>query len=272
MTSKVAVITGAAGGLGAASVGALAARGWRVFAADLDPDAVELREGVVPCRVDVTDVASVARLCDDVQDAVDGVDAVVSFAGILAVGSLVEIEEAEFARVLEVNVMGTFRVNRGLFPLVRARRGRFVTISSETGWQTAMPFNGPYAMSKHAIEAYSDALRREMALLGLHVVKIQPGPFRTAMVSGMQSRFTAAADHSTHFGGLLRRMLPFLVREQARAHDPSVLARVVVRACEARHPRVAYSVRPEPTRRVLSWLPDGVVDRILKAALPRSAR
>ncbi|MEO0600923.1 MAG: SDR family NAD(P)-dependent oxidoreductase, partial [Myxococcota bacterium] len=184
----------------------------------------------------------------------------------------VHLEDARDRGFLEVNVMGTFRVNRALFPLVKARGGRFVNISSETGWQTAMPFNGPYAMSKHAIEAYSDALRREMAMLGLPVVKIQPGPFRTSMVSGMHAHFAAAADHSTHFGALLRRMRRFLDREQARAHDPAVLARVVVKACEARRPRAAYSVRPEPTRRVLSWLPDGVVDRILKAALPRSAR
>jgi len=270
MARRVAVVSGAAGGLGAATVRALAGRGWRVFAGDLEPTAVPSDDGIVAVRLDVTDPLTVEGLRERVREEEGGVDAVVNFAGVLAVGSLVEIAESDMIRVLDVNVLGTWRVNRALFPLVRERRGRIVNISSETGWQTGMPFNGPYAMSKHAIECYSDALRRELALLGVPVVKIQPGPFRTSMTGGIERRFTAAAEASAYFGPVLRRMLPMLAREQARASDPAELAKVVVEACEARRPRRVYSVRPDPTRRVLSWLPDGVVDRILRVALGAS--
>jgi NAD(P)-dependent dehydrogenase (short-subunit alcohol dehydrogenase family) len=78
---------------------------------------------------------------------------------------MVEMDEAVMKRVLDVNVMGTFRVNKAFFPLIKARRGRILNISSETGWQSGGPFDGAYASSKHCIEAYSDSLRRELALL-----------------------------------------------------------------------------------------------------------
>ncbi len=121
---------------------------------------------------------------------VDGLDGVVNFAGILAVGSSSRSKET-CAACSTSTCMGTVRVNRALFPLVLARKGRIVNISSETGWQSGMPFNGPYAMSKHAIEAYSDSLRRELMFLGVQVIKIQPGPFRTAMVAGIDATLRA---------------------------------------------------------------------------------
>lgn len=270
MRDKTVVVTGAGGGLGAATATALADRGWQVFGGDLDPAAVPVHDRVTPVSLDVTDSSSVAVLRDTIAAATDGIDAVVNFAGVLAVGSLVELSEAEFVRVFDVNVLGTFRVNRALFALVHARRGRLVNISSETGWQTPMPFNGAYAASKHAIEAYSDALRRELALLGMPVIKIQPGPFKTDMVSSIEDRFDRAATASRYFEPVLRGMMAYLAAEQARANDPRALAEVVVQACEARSPRAAYSVRPDPSRRLLQWMPDRWVDGLLTRFLRRS--
>src|SRR5699024_11538306 len=62
--------------------------------------------------------------------------------------------------------------------------------SSETGPQHGMPMNGPYAMSKHAVEAYADSLRRELMFLGIDVVLVQPGPFRTGMTASIRRRFS----------------------------------------------------------------------------------
>jgi NAD(P)-dependent dehydrogenase (short-subunit alcohol dehydrogenase family) len=207
------VITGAAGGLGAAACALLADHGWRVFAADLPGealDAVAERSSVVAVPLDVTDPASVAALAETVADHLagesgasggpPGLQGVVNFAGILEVGSVIEVPPAVAERVLAVNVLGTYRVNQALFPLLLAGRGRIVNISSETGWQSGGPFNGVYAMTKHAIEAYSDSLRRELMLLDIPVVKVQPGPFRTSMVHSIEDRFERAARASTHFG------------------------------------------------------------------------
>ena len=216
---KTVFITGAAGGLGASATRHLAERNWHVFAADFDEEA--LREigkesNVTGVALDVTDPASVEAARALVAESCDGLDGIVNFAGILAVGSVIEIESETIRRVLDVNVMGTVRVNHALFPLVLARKGRIINISSETGWQSGMPFNGAYAMSKHAIEAYSDSLRRELMFLDVPVIKIQPGPFRTAMVAGIERGFTRAAEASTYFKEMLMRLKHVTLKEQAR--------------------------------------------------------
>jgi len=272
MTAKTVFITGAAGGLGASTSRHLAERGWHVFAADFDDAA--LREiakegGITPVTLDVTDPASVEAARARVAAACDGLDGVVNFAGILGVGSVIEIDSEAVRRVLDVNVMGTVRVNRALFPLVLARKGRIVNISSETGWQSAMPFNGAYALSKHAIEAYSDALRRELMFLDVPVIKIQPGPFRTGMVASIEQNFERVAQASTHFKELLQTLKKATVREQGKAHDPALLAEVVHTALTTRYPRIAYSVKPDPQRVALNALPDWVADPLLKLALGR---
>lgn len=260
-------VTGGAGGLGGATAKYLAERGWRVFAGDCVAAAlarIGTQRNITPVRVDVSDAASVNAAARSVAKRVDGLDGVVNFAGILTVGSLIEISEETMRRVLDVNVMGTFRVNRALFPLVLARRGRIINISSEAGWQTGMPFNGPYGMSKHAIEAYSDSLRRELMLLGIAVIKIQPGPFKTEMVAGIERKFSRAAKESTHFGKLLDTLKGMTLAEQQKAHDPLLIAETVHHALTVRRPAVAYSVKPDPARTALNLLPDRVVDTLLE--------
>lgn len=268
--TRTAFVTGAAGGLGAATTRLLVDRGWEVLAADLPGPSLEaLGElpHVHPVPVDVTDADSVARAAADVPT--DGLDAVVTFAGVLRVGSVAEVDEADLRLVLDVNLLGTYRVVRALFDAVVARRGRIVVISSETGWQTAAPFNGPYAISKHAVEAYADALRREAALLGVHVTKMQPGPFRTDMVDGIRAAFASAAASSRHFGPVLERLGPRAASEVGRASDPALLAEAVHRALTSPRPRAAWSVRPDRTRSLLERLPTGVQDRLVVAALQR---
>jgi NAD(P)-dependent dehydrogenase (short-subunit alcohol dehydrogenase family) len=270
------VLTGAGGGLGAATARMLSFKGWSVIAADLPSAALERvadRDGVTACETDVTDADSVDRLATVALERTGGrVDAVVNFAGVLEVGSVSEIAEQRLRRVFEVNVFGTYRVNRALFDQVVAARGRIVNISSETGWQSGGPFNGPYAMSKHAIEAYSDSLRREAALLGVRVVKVQPGPFRTAMVESIKRRFDAAAGSSRWFGTELRRVGELAAGEQDRAHPPVELAEVVLEALTARRPKAAYSVHPATSRVWLERMPTRMADAAIAAALTSRSR
>lgn len=263
MSPRTILVTGAAGGLGEATARLFAERGWTVFAADL---VLPSYDGVVPLALDVTDDASVGRAVAEVAaQCPDGLGAVVNFAGVLQVGALVEIEEAALRQVLEVNVLGTWRVNKAVFGLLRAGSGRVVNISSETGWQKAMFLNGPYAMSKHAVEAYSDALRRELMFLGLPVVIVQPGPFRTGMTGGIERAFERAVVPGSPFERLVRKVGRAAAREGGG--DPAELAGVIWQAVTAEKPRTRYSVRPDRARTVLHRLPDTVADRLLLRAM-----
>ena len=183
---------------------------------------------------------------------------------------MTDIPEERLARILDINVMGTFRVNKKFFPLIEAAKGRIVNISSETGWQSAAPFNGPYAMSKYAIEAYSTALRRELALLGVKVVTVQPGPFRTSMVEGIERAFTQAEDETPKFAAVLRKLKGLAGKQIRSAHDPDLLAQVIETALTAKRPKLVYSVKPDWARSSLEKLPLRAVDQVYLAVLRRA--
>ena len=273
MTKRTALITGAGGGLGHALVERLVMDGWRIFAADISKDLLRTSmhdPDVVPIEMDVTDRESLRSAYDAIASHTDRLDGLVNFAGIMGVGSLTDIPEERLARILDINVMGTYRVNKKFFPLVEAAKGRIVNISSETGWQSAAPFNGPYAMSKYAIEAYSTALRRELAVLGVKVITIQPGPFRTSMVEGIERAFTQAETETTRFASVLRTLKGLASKTSKSAHDPDILAQVIETALTARRPKPVYSVKPDRARSALEMLPLRATDQVYLTLLKRA--
>ena len=275
MTKKTALVTGAGGGLGHATVERLVANGWKVFEADLSKDMLRSSmhdPDVVPVVMDVTDNDSIGSAYDAIESQTDHLDAIVNFAGVMGVGSLTDIPEERLARILDINVMGTYRVNKKFLPLVEASRGRIVNLSSETGWQSAAPFNGPYAMSKHAVEAYSTALRRELALLGIKVITIQPGAFRTNMVAGIERAFTAAEAETPRFAPVLRKLKSLAGKEIASASDPDILAQVIETALTTKRPKPVYSVKPDRLRSALEALPLRASDRLYLAVLQRAQK
>ena len=273
MTKKTALVTGAGGGLGHATMERLLADGWKVFAADISRDLLRTSmhdPDAVPVVMDVTDQKSIQSAYDTVASQADRLDAIVNFAGVMGVGSLTDIPEERLARILDINVMGTYRVNKTFLPLVEAAKGRIVNLSSETGWQSAAPFNGPYAMSKHAIEAYSTALRRELALLGIKVITIQPGAFRTNMVAGIEDAFTAAEAETPKFAKVLRKLKALAGKEIESARDPDILAQVIEDALTVKRPKPVYSVKPDFLRSSIEKLPLRTADRLYLAVLRRA--
>jgi NAD(P)-dependent dehydrogenase (short-subunit alcohol dehydrogenase family) len=273
MGHRTALITGAGGGLGHATVERLVAKGWKVFAADIRTDLLRSSmhdPDVVPILMDVTDRDSVKSAYETISSHTDSLDGVVNFAGVMGLGSLTDIPEERLARILDINVMGTFRVNKTFLPLLEVAKGRIVNISSETGWQSAAPFNGPYAMSKYAIEAYSTALRRELALLGIRVVTVQPGPFRTDMVAGIERAFTQAESETARFATVIRALKGLAAKQINSAHDPDILAQVIETALTAKRPKPVYSVKPDRLRSSLERLPLRAIDRVYVTVLRRA--
>lgn len=263
---RTVLITGASGGLGAATTQRFAREGWTVFATDLTPP--PKTRNVVPVQMDVTDTTSVDTALAQIGDrSPAGLGCVVSLAGILGIGPLAEMADDTLQRVIDVNIMGTHRAVRACFPLLRACGGRVILISSETGWQRAMPFNGAYAMSKHAVEAYGDALRRELACIGIPVSIVQPGPFRTGMTASIAAEFARATLPDSPFATMARKVGRMAAKEHEKASAPAVLAKVIVDAATCDRPQPRYSVRPNRARILIDKLPVRVVDAILARVL-----
>lgn len=268
--NKTALITGGAGGFGMALTEKLVSHGWHVFAADCDQKGLAKlagKENIMAIPLDVTSTGSVQAAFEEVSKHTDSLDAVINFAGILRVGPMIEMDEKVVQQVLDINLMGTWRVNKAFFPLLK--QGRIVNVSSETGWHTASPFNGAYAMSKYGIEAYSDALRRELSIYNIPVIKIQPGPFKTNMVSNTVEGFRQAAKTSQLYSKQLEHFGDLVYEANLKAGDPEYLSEVIYNALTVKNPKAAYSVKADPRRSFLEYLPIGLSDGIFKKLLNR---
>lgn len=267
------LVTGACGGLGARVMELLAARGARVFAADRDLHALARLPAsalLVPVPMDVAVRASVAEARERIAGLAGRIDGIVCAAGIFAGGPLVEMAEEEVQQALDVNVMGAFRVVREFYPLLDAECGRIVLISSESA-RAGMPFTGPYAMSKRALEAYADSLRRELSSLGIRVSVIQPGAFRTALLARAREALGRGSAGSP-FAGALDRAGQMLDRESKKGMAPDRVARLVVHALACARPRSRYRVGNDPLRALLAGLPAPCADALIGRFLWPSAR
>lgn len=265
---KQIFFTGATGGLGEVCVRALAARGWRVFAGGTNEaklQALAAVPNVIPIRVDVTDVSSLREAHQAVLSHTDRLDAVANFAGLTAFASLVEGDAiAVCERLVDINVMGTVRTNALFFDLIEAGHGRIVNCSSSAGWMTAQPFAGPYVLSKRAIEAYSDSLRRELMYLGIPVIKIQPGSYQTHITGEVSRGYDQVFATTTRYRAVLARMKPLMDQTLRHSGDPADLARVVVRALEAKRPRARNRKGSGVLLSLLELLPEAGVDWVYK--------
>ncbi|HEX3290328.1 MAG TPA: glucose 1-dehydrogenase [Gaiella sp.] len=180
LEGKVAVVTGAAQGIGRAIAGGLAADGARIVVADLrgaEEAAASYRDGV-GLTVDVADEAQAARLVDETVTTCGGIDVLVNNAGLYAslpMRPFTEIPLEEWRQVMDVNVASMFLVSRAAVPAMRERGGgAIVNISSGTPFR-GVPFLLHYVTSKGAIVAFTRALAKELGRDGIRVNCVAPG-------------------------------------------------------------------------------------------------
>jgi len=273
--NELIVVTGASTGMGAATAEELARRGFHVLAGvrrEADADALRA-DGIEPQILDITVESDIAAIADRVTRDPRPRRALVNNAGI-AINSPVEtLPMAQWRRQFEVNLFGHIAITQALLPELFKSCGTVVNISS-VGGKVVLPTYGAYAGSKFALEAASDALRREVSDLGVKVVVVEPGAVKTAMpergiatAQGLIADMTAA--QLARYGDLNAA-----VTAQARSFlDIGVpaehAAKVIVKAATASRPRTRYTIGRDAAVlvRLSRVLPDRVLDRIMRRNL-----
>jgi 2-dehydro-3-deoxy-L-rhamnonate dehydrogenase (NAD+) len=188
LAGKRAIVTGAAGGIGAAVARRLAAEGARVAlldVADAGPAAEEISPDSIALRCDVRSADQVTAAVSDVAEAFGGIDIVVNNAGVIGpVVPLRDYPEDEFLRVLDIDLVGTYRVSRAALPhLLDAGWGRIVNIASIAG-KNGNPRMTAYAAAKAGIIGFTKALGRELATSGVLVNAVAPGGVGDTGITG----------------------------------------------------------------------------------------
>ncbi|OBB92630.1 SDR family NAD(P)-dependent oxidoreductase [Mycobacterium sp. 852002-40037_SCH5390672] len=280
--NELIVVTGASTGIGAASARELAHKGFHVLAGvrrEVDADALRA-EGIEPHILDITMESDVAAIADRVaRDPLHRpLRALVNNAGI-AVNSPVEtLPMDQWRRQFEVNLFGHIAMTQALLPALLLSAGTVVNISS-VGGKVVLPTYGAYAGSKFALEAASDALRREVAELGIKVVVVEPGAVKTEMAErgittaeGLMANLTDA--HLARYGDLIAA-----VTAQARSFGEDGVsaahaAKVIAKAATASRPRTRYTIGRDAAIlvRINRVVSDRVLDRIVRQNLRSFAK
>lgn len=282
---ELIVVTGASTGMGAATARELAHKGFHVLAgvrreADAEALVAEGLEGLEPRILDITVESDVAAIADRVvNDPLHRpLRALVNNAGIAINAPVETLPMPEWRRQFEVNLFGHIAVTQALLPALLLSSGTIVNISS-VGGKVVLPTYGAYAGSKFALEAVSDALRREVGDLGIKVVVVEPGAVKTEMAErgiataeGLMANMTAAQ---------LARYddLAAAVTAQARSFGEDGVsaehaAKVIAKAATSSRPRTRYTIGRDAAilLRISRVVSDRVLDRIVRLNLRSFAR
>jgi NAD(P)-dependent dehydrogenase (short-subunit alcohol dehydrogenase family) len=275
------LITGVSTGIGYAATADLTQRGYHVFGsvrsqADAERLQQEIPTNFTPLVFDVTDGEGVETAVATIAQTItpQGLTALINNAGISTPGPLQHMPLEKFRNQFEVNLFGLLHVTQQCLPLLGARSnpghppGRIINISSVSG-RIAYPFMGAYAAAKHALEAVSDSLRRELLHYGIDVILIEPGTVQTPIVSKFAEQIAPYAE--TDYGPILQKVIQKAAEREDKALPVTAVTGVIRTALESKRPRTRYPI----PRRWLSgwllprWLPDRWFDWLVARQLQK---
>ena len=274
------VITGASTGIGAACALHLDRLGFVVFAGvrKLEDGATLQQQGVsglTALVLDVTDEGVIGQAQVFVSRKVgsNGLYGLINNAGIAVVGPLEAVPIADLRRQLEINVIGQIAVTQAFLPLVRQARGRVVNMGSIAG-RGAMPLMGPYAASKFALEAMTDALRLELQQWGIEVSIVEPGAIATPIweksgKSAADLEIAMPIEMRSMYASVVAAVRKVVGEAAKRAISADAVAQAVEHALTASRPKTRYLVGTDAKLRALmiKLLPDRLSDTVLTWAL-----
>jgi NAD(P)-dependent dehydrogenase (short-subunit alcohol dehydrogenase family) len=268
---RAALVTGASSGIGAACAARLVSTGWRVFAGVRGLG--NAPKGTQELLLDVTSEEQIRAAAQRI----DRLDALVNNAGIGYGGPLELLHPDDLRKQFDVNVLGQVAVMQAMLPALRAAHthqgtgGRIVFMSS-VGGRVAMAYTAPYAASKHAIEAFGDALRVELASSHVQVALVEPGSVATpiwdkARETGEQ--VNVPPQLQKEYGHVPAAMDKALRDTAKRGVPAEQVAETIERALSARRMKSRYVVGRDARAMILArgLLPDHVFDRVAKRVL-----
>lgn len=249
-TQKAILVTGASSGIGKNIAVRLAGEGYLVYAGARTPADIAMLsaiENVQGVRLDVTVQADVDAAAERLM--ADGVElqGVVNNAGVVAMGLLIEIDEAELDFLFDVNVYGPYRIVKAFAPLLIESQGRVVNISSMAGIMSP-PGYGAYSMSKHAIEAFNDTLAYELGTVGVGVSAIAPGPFKSNAAASACERYRRQSHdvEQSLLPDLAAELAEACVGEESQFPEPDPVADAVLQALTVDSPKARYLAPSHP--------------------------
>lgn len=269
---RVVLITGASSGIGRACALYLAQRGFRVYGTSRHASELQAgggadssdaaANGFSMLAMDVTNDQSVESGVNAVLCREGRLDVLVNNAGMGIAGPLESTSIEEATRQFDVNFFGVFRLCSAVLPAMRRQGGGYIVNIGSIGGVVAIPYQGLYSASKFALEGLSEALRLEVRPLGVRVVVIQPGDYKTAFTKNR--RLIGRSNEDGVYQKPFRSALERMTEDERSGPDPEEVARLLHRIVETRNPRLRYTVG-KIDQRGAAWmkrlLPYSIIER-----------
>ncbi|MGK2927185.1 MAG: SDR family oxidoreductase [Lysobacterales bacterium] len=263
---KAVLVTGASSGLGRVMAEAMAAKGHFVYAgARNDADLAELDaiENIQAVRLDVNQQDQIDAAGKTIREAGRGLYGLVNNAGVAVLSPLIEIDEEDFHYQMNANIYGVYRITRAFAPLIIESKGRISVIGSISGTLSDATW-GPYSMTKHAMEAFADALADEMKQFDVSVSLIQPGAYRSSIgksaLERMEQQNQSAAD--SQFEKQMNEGINWLNRFEKDHGDPTEVAEAVMKSLFDDHPKPRYLI--VPSQEQAYWTINRAIERMVE--------
>ena len=231
-SKKTWLITGAGRGMGVEFAKAALAAGHNVVATGRNPDAVAKAVGdaddLLAVKLDVTQRGDAEAAVKAAVERFGRIDVLVNNAATFEAGFFEELAPEQIERTLDANLVGQMHVTRAVLPVMRAQgAGHVVTISSTAGLASGVEFTSAYAASKFGVEGWMEALRVEIAPFGIHTTVVNPGFFRTELLSEQSTNYAepTIADYDARRGPL---MAAWTATHGQQAGDPAKLAQALL--------------------------------------------
>ncbi|MBP6236583.1 MAG: SDR family NAD(P)-dependent oxidoreductase [Saprospiraceae bacterium] len=272
-------ITGVSTGIGYDALTSLVSRGYFVIGTvrkSEDSDKLKKEFGD-KCIILIFDVRDVDKCTAEIKKVIpklekEGLFCLINNAGIAIPGPLQHITEDEFEQQMDVNVKSVRRITNMLLPYLGTDKkyepGKIINISSVSGLFNS-PYNGSYCISKHALESMTDVYRRELAMFGIRVSAIQPGPIKTEIWN--KSKGTLDRFKDTAYGELLSSADKMIENAEKSAFDVKVVTDIIINILQSKQPKTKYLIhRKKFLFRLLAfYLPDKLVDKMIAKTLAK---
>jgi short-subunit dehydrogenase len=275
MDRKVALVTGASSGIGAATARRLHEGGYLVHAGARRVARMQdlAQDGISVVALDVADDSSMTGVVGKILADHGRIDVLINNAGYGSYGSVEDVPLAEGRYQLEVNLFGLARLTQLVTPQMRAAgAGKIVNVSS-IGGHLGEPLGAWYHASKFAVEGFSDSLRLELHPFDIDVIVMEPGAIRTEWGKGaLESAEKYSGD--TAYGQQVDAMRALYAHAERRGSEPEIVAEAIFKAISAAKPKARYAV-PFSAKAIIAAMnlvPDRVMDAGRHAAMARLSR
>jgi NAD(P)-dependent dehydrogenase (short-subunit alcohol dehydrogenase family) len=236
--SPVWFITGCSSGFGRAFARAALAHGFRVVATARDPKKLEdltagHEDSAMALALDVTKADQIKRAVGEAERAFGRIDVLVNNAGYGYLAAVEEGEEKDIHAIFDTNFFGPVAMIQAVLPGMRARRHGFIVDIASVGGIVGYAGSGYYAATKFAIEGLSESLAQEVEPLGIHVLIVEPGPFRTNFGRAVKQSPNVIADYEKSAGQHRRETME---RSGKQPGDPARAAEAIIKAVQSPAP------------------------------------